>query len=75
MTFQYFQRAFDIVPKKKLWNRLEEIKVPLKLRDVVERLYENFIANFRNIEDWFEEIHYNIGIAQSYPVSPTLFGI
>jgi hypothetical protein len=40
-----------MVPRKNLWNRLEEIKVPLELRVVAIRMYENIIAKFKNIED------------------------
>ena len=39
-----------MVPRKNLWNRLEEIKVPLELMDVAIRMYENVIANFKNTE-------------------------
>jgi hypothetical protein len=45
-----FRKAFDIVLKTNLWNRLEEIKVPFELRVVAVRLYEKFISKFRNIE-------------------------
>jgi hypothetical protein len=37
-----------MVPRKNIWNRLEEIKVPLELRVVAIRMYENVIANFKN---------------------------
>jgi hypothetical protein len=30
--FVHFRKSFDIVPRKNLWNRLEEIKVPLELK-------------------------------------------
>jgi hypothetical protein len=46
-----FRKAFDIVPMSNIWNRLEEIKVPFKLRVVVIRLYENIIVKFRH-EVW-----------------------
>jgi len=36
---------------KKLWNRLEEIKVPLNLRVSAIRMYGSIIAKFKNIED------------------------
>ena len=62
-----------MVPRKNLWNRLEEIKVPLELRVVAIRMYENIIAKFKNIEGWSKEI--NIGFKQGCPLSPTLFGI
>jgi hypothetical protein len=39
-----------MVHRKNLWNRLEEIKVPLELRAAAIRMYENVIANFKNIE-------------------------
>ena len=44
--FVDFRKDFDMVPRKNLWNRLEEIKVPLELRVVAIRMYENVISNF-----------------------------
>jgi hypothetical protein len=44
------RKYFDTVPKIKLWYRLEEIKVPFELRDIVIRLYKNVFSKFRNIE-------------------------
>ena len=73
--FVDFRKSFDTVPRKNLWNRLEEIKVPLELRDAAIRMYENVIAKFENIEGWSKEINYNIGVKQGCPLSPTLFGI
>jgi hypothetical protein len=65
----------DMAPKKKLWNRLEEIKVHFDLRDFAIRLYENVISKFNNTEGWLKEIDCNIGVKQGYPLSHTLFGI
>ena len=73
--FVDFRKAFDMVPRKNLWNRLEEIKVPLELRVVAIRMYENVIAKFKNIEGWSKEINYNIRAKQGCPLSPTLFCI
>jgi hypothetical protein len=73
--FVDFRKAFDMVPRKNLWNRLEEIKVPLELRDAAIRMYENVIAKFKNTEGWSKEINCNIGVKQGCPLSPTLFGI
>jgi hypothetical protein len=70
-----FRKAFDTVLRKNLWDRLEETKLPIELRATTIRLYENVIANFRNIKGWLEEINYNIGLKQGFPLSPTLFGI
>ena len=51
-----------MVLRKNLWNRLEEIKVPLKLRVVAIRMYENVIAKFKNTQGWSKEINCNIGV-------------
>jgi hypothetical protein len=36
--FVDFRKAFDMVPRKNLWNRLKEIKVPLELRVAAIRI-------------------------------------
>lgn len=48
VDFRFF--FFDIILRKRLWKRLEEITVPLELRIVVTRLYENVIENLRTIK-------------------------
>ena len=64
-----------MVPRKNLWNRLEEIKVPLKLRDATIRMHVNVIAKFKNTEGWSKEINFNIGVKQGCPLFTTLSGI
>jgi hypothetical protein len=54
---------------------LEELKVLFKLRNVVVSLYKNVIAKFRNIQDWLEEIKFNIGVREGFPQSSTIFHI
>jgi hypothetical protein len=73
--FVDFRKSFDIVPKKSLWNRLEEIKVPLALRAIAIRMYVNIISKFKNIKGWSKEINCNIGVKQGCPLYSTLFGI
>jgi hypothetical protein len=73
--FVEFRKYFDMVPMKKLWNRLEEIKVPLNLRVSAIRMYENIIAKYKNIEDRSKHIYCNIRVKQGCPLSPTLFCI
>ena len=70
-----FRKAFDIVPRNNLWNRLEELKVPFELRVVTIRLYEKVIAKFKNNEGWKMDINCNIEVKQGFPLSPTLSGI
>jgi hypothetical protein len=60
--FVDFRKDFDMVLRKNLWNRLEEIKVPLKLRVVAIRMYENVIAKYKKTEGWSKEINCNIRV-------------
>jgi len=69
------RKDFDIVLGTNLWNKLEEIKVLVKLRFVSITLYENVISKSRNTKGCLEEINYNIGVTHGYPLSHTLFGI
>jgi hypothetical protein len=73
--FVNFRNFFDMVPRKNLWNRLEEIKVPLELRFSEIRIHENVIAKFKYTEAWSKEINCNIKVKQGCPLSPTLFCI
>ena len=50
--FVDFRKAFDTVPRNNLWNRLEELNVPFKLRAVATMLYENVIAKLNRNEGW-----------------------
>jgi hypothetical protein len=70
-----FRKSFEMVPRKNLWNRLEEIKVPFEMRVFSIRLYENVISKFKRIEGWSKKIKCNIGVKQACPLSPTLFSI
>ena len=72
--FVDFRNYFNMVPRNNLWNRLEEIKVPFKLRASTIRLYENVIAKFKSNEGCSKYIKCNIGVKQGCPLSPTLFG-
>ena len=46
--FVDFRKYFDMVPRKNLRNRLDEIKVHLELRVAAIRIYENIISKFKN---------------------------
>jgi hypothetical protein len=45
------------VPRKNLWDRLEEINVSFRLRDSTISLYKNVMPNFKNIQGWSKEIN------------------
>jgi len=48
--FVDFRKAFNMVPRNNLWNRLEELNVPFELRIAAIRLYENVIAKLKRNE-------------------------
>jgi hypothetical protein len=73
--FVDFRKDFDTIPRKKIWNRLEEMKVSFKLRVLIIILYEKVISKCKNTWGWLKEINYNIGVKQGCPLSLTLFGI
>jgi hypothetical protein len=52
--FVDFRKSFDTIPKKNLWDRLEEINEPFEFRVVSIRLYENIISKFKNTEGWLK---------------------
>jgi hypothetical protein len=64
--FVDFRKAFDMVPRKHLWNRLEEKKVSIELRAIAIRMYENFIAKFKNIEGCSKDIDCSMRVKQGY---------
>ena len=38
-----------MVPRKNLWNMLEEIKVPLELNDAAIRMYETLLISLKTL--------------------------
>jgi hypothetical protein len=73
--FVDFKKAFDTVPREKLWHRIEELGVPMHLRAAVHRLYEEVKVKIRTSTGIFESFRSDIGVKQGCPLSPTLFGL
>jgi hypothetical protein len=46
--FVDFRKSFDMVPRKNLWSRLEELKVPLELKASTIKMYQNAIDKLKN---------------------------
>ena len=65
--FVEFRKAFDMVPRNNLWNRLEELKVPFELIVVAIRLYENVIAKFKSNEDGRKILSVILGLNKVAP--------
>ena len=73
--FVDFKKAFDMVPRDKLWHIMEELGVPIHLRAIVHRLYEEAKVKIRTLDGISESFRSDIGVKQGCPLSPTLFGL
>lgn len=73
--FVDFKKAFDTVPRDKLWNRMDELNIPDEYRVAVHRLYEQVRAKIRTSEGMSECFGSDIGVKKGCPLSPTLFGL
>ena len=64
-----------MVPRDKLWCRMEELEIPLHYRVVVHRPYEEVKVKIRTSTDISESFRSDIGVNQGCPLSPTYFGL
>jgi hypothetical protein len=64
-----------MVPRDKLWSRMEELGVPRHLRATVHRMYEEVKVKIRTPAGISESFRSDIGVKQGCPLSPTLFGL
>jgi len=73
--FVDFKKAFDTVPRDKLWCRMEELEIPMHYIVVLHRLYEEEKVKIRTSAGISESFRSDIGVKQGCPLSPTLFGL
>jgi hypothetical protein len=73
--FVDFKKDFDMVPRDTLWQRMEKLGVPMHLRAIVHRLYEEVKVKIRTSTGTSKSFRSDIGVKQGCPLSPTLFGL
>jgi hypothetical protein len=73
--FDDFKKAFDMVPREKLWHRMEELGVPMHLRATVHRLYEEVKVKIITSAGISGSFRSDIRVKQGCSLSPTLFGL
>ena len=70
-----FKKAFNMVPRDKLWRRMEELGVPSEYMVAISRIYEKVICHVRMGEGLSDSFTSTIGVKQGCPLSLTLFGL
>jgi hypothetical protein len=60
--FVDFRKAFDTVPRDKLWGKMEELGVPRHLRAVAHTLYEEVKVKIRTSTCISESFRSDIGV-------------
>lgn len=73
--FVDFKKAFDTVPRDKLWLGMEELLIPMNLRATVHRMYEEVKVKIKTTDGISDCFRSDIGVRQGCPLSPTLFGL
>ncbi|KAL3696407.1 hypothetical protein R1sor_010483 [Riccia sorocarpa] len=72
ILFVDFAKAFDTIPREKLWFSLSKLGVPGDLVTSLIRLYQKVLIKI-NPKD--EGVSSSLGVIQGCPASPTLFGL
>ena len=73
--FVDFRKAFDTVPRERLFRRLQSLGVPSEMIWAIYTLYERVTGRVRCPGGLSESIASTIGVKQGCPLSPTLFGL
>ncbi|MCO5563411.1 hypothetical protein L7F22_017053 [Adiantum nelumboides] len=73
--FVDFRKAFDMVPRARLVQRLYDLGVPNEITWGILALYETVTGRVRTPGGILDIIQSTIGVKQGCPLSPTLFGL
>ena len=73
--FCWFQKSVCHDLCDELWERIQQLRVPLYLQKDVEVMYTMTYAKVRINDDTHGEVKSNIGVEQGCPLSPTLFNL
>ena len=74
VAFVDFSKAFDMVPRDKLWARLDALGVRGPFLEAVKLYYQSVLFRVNTAEGLSETFEANSGVKQGCPLSPVLFG-
>ncbi len=73
--FVDFKKAYDLVDRRLLWDKLQRRGMPSGLLDAAKALYGDVPMCVRTHEGLTPLFESTIGVKQGCPLSPTLFGL
>jgi Reverse transcriptase (RNA-dependent DNA polymerase) len=73
--FVDFSKAFDSIPREKLWDRLREIGIQGRLLDTIQSMYKEVKCRVVTPEGLTRSFTSHLGVKQGCPLSPLLFGL
>ena len=73
--FVDFKKAYDSVPRAKLWAKLERMGIDDWMIDAIKALYSEVPMSIKGTTTSSAAFTANIGLKQGCPLSPTLFGL
>ena len=73
--FVDFKKAFDLVPRDLLWQRLQETGVHGQMLEALKSLYVDVRACVATPQGLTETFECGMGVKQGCPLSPLLFGL
>jgi Reverse transcriptase (RNA-dependent DNA polymerase) len=73
--FVDFRKAYDSVPRDKLWKRLYDKGIRGRMLFTLQALYSNVSFSIKFPGGLSEEIPSSMGVRQGCPLSPFLFGV
>jgi sorting nexin-29 len=75
MIFADFKQAFDSIDRYKLYQVMEDMKIPYKLIRLVKMTMKNTIARVKVTNKLSNSFTFNAGVRQSDSLSTTLFNL
>jgi len=73
--FVDFQKAYDTVPRERMWCKLQRLGVNGRMLSAVKALYAQVIMQVQGDSGETESFQSYVGLKQGCPLSPLLFGL
>lgn len=73
LTFIDFEKAFDSVNRRVMWQTLEEYGIPQNILNIIKDMYEGYKCQVVHMGDLTEPIDVTSGVRQGCIISSTLF--